>query len=231
MPDLLTRGGVDGCGAVVGREVIFRWESVDRLYFGQDPPRDDWPDAIQLGEPGPGAVDQGSDLRPDRGHLRVQRPNIVQVLMGQLAAHHIDRINGTQLGQQLLGSRRPKPTMGPARSELAQQTMQPAHRLRAQRAQLVAAIAQQPQADQRVITAHHRDACAVQRSQTDRDRVIGVGLAAMPLRVHPNASGQFRGHVEHDLAVTGQPLRQRPARAMATLHRPAPMRPAAGELP
>jgi hypothetical protein len=54
--------------------------------------------------------------------------------------------------------------MGPARSELAQQPMQPAHRLRAQRAQLVAAIAQQPQADQRVITAHHRNARAAQRS-------------------------------------------------------------------
>ena len=64
--------------------------------------------------------------------------------------------------------------MGPARSELAQQPMQPAHRLGAQRAQLIAAIAQQPQADQRVITAYHRNARAVQRSQTDRDRVIGV---------------------------------------------------------
>jgi hypothetical protein len=109
--------------------------------------------------------------------------------------------------------------------------MQPAHRLGAQRAQLVAAIAQQPQADQHVITAHHRNAGAVQRSQTDRDRVIGVGLAAVPLRVHPNASGQFRRHVEHHLAITDQPLRQCSARAMATLDRPAPMRPAAGELP
>ena len=42
--------------------------------------------------------------------------------------------------------------------------MQPAHRLRAQPAQLVAAITQQPQADQRVITAHHRNARAAQRS-------------------------------------------------------------------
>jgi hypothetical protein len=71
-----------------------RRKPIDPLHFGQDPPGNDRPDAIQFGEPGPGDIDQGSDLRPDRGHLRVQRPNIVQVLMGQLAAHHIDRING-----------------------------------------------------------------------------------------------------------------------------------------
>ena len=99
MPDLLTRGGVDGCGAVVGREVIFRWESVDRLYFGQDPPRDDWPDAIQLGEPGPGAVDQGSDLRADGFHLRIQCPNVVEVLVRQLPPHHPDRVDRTEFGQ------------------------------------------------------------------------------------------------------------------------------------
>jgi hypothetical protein len=104
MPDLLTRGGVDGCGAVVRREMMPRREPIDPLHFGQDPPGNDRPDAIQLGEPGPGGIDQGDNLRPDRGHLRVQRPNIVQVLMGQLAAHHINRINGTQLDQQLLGT-------------------------------------------------------------------------------------------------------------------------------
>jgi hypothetical protein len=66
MPDLLTGGCVDGGGAVIRREVIFRWEPVDRLDFGQNPAGDDRPDTVELGEPGAGAVDQRSDLPTDR---------------------------------------------------------------------------------------------------------------------------------------------------------------------
>ena len=84
MPNLLTGGHVDRGGAVIRREVIFRWESVDRVDLGQNPAGDDRSDAVELGEPGAGAVDQRSDLRADGFHLRVQRPDVVEVLVSQL---------------------------------------------------------------------------------------------------------------------------------------------------
>ena len=129
MPDLLTGGDIDRCRAVVGREVIFRWEPVDRFDLGQDPAGDQRPDAVELGEPGAGAVNQHNDLCADGFHLRVQRPDVVEVLVSQLQPHHPDRIDQTEFGQQLFGSRRPQPTMRSARSQLAQQPMQSAHRL------------------------------------------------------------------------------------------------------
>ena len=66
MPDLLAGGDVDRCGAVIRRDVIFQWESVDRVDLGQDPASDDRPDDVELGEPGAGGVDQRGDLPADR---------------------------------------------------------------------------------------------------------------------------------------------------------------------
>jgi hypothetical protein len=99
MPNLLTGGRVDGGGAVIRREVIFRWEPVDRVDLGQNPAGDDRSDAVELGEPGAGAVDQRSDLRADGFHLRVQRPDVVEVLVRQLPPHHPDRVDRTEFGQ------------------------------------------------------------------------------------------------------------------------------------
>ena len=99
MPNLLTGGHVDRGGAVIRREVIFRWEPVDRVDLGQNPAGDDRSDAVELGEPGAGAVDERSDLRADGFHLRVQRADVVEVLLGQLPSHKIDRIDGTEFGQ------------------------------------------------------------------------------------------------------------------------------------
>jgi hypothetical protein len=53
----------------------------------------------------------------------------------------------------------------------------------------------------------------------------------MPLRIDPHSSGQLGRHVEHHLAITHQTLRQPSARAMASLHRPSAICPAARELP
>jgi hypothetical protein len=42
---------------------------------------------------------------------------------------------------------------------------------------------------------------------------IFIGLAAMPAGVHPHPGGQLGRDIQHRLAVGGQSLRQRPARA------------------
>jgi hypothetical protein len=85
---------------------------------------------------------------------------------------------------------------------------------------------EQPQTHQRVVAVNLRDAGAVQRSQADRDRIIGVSLAAIPAS-RPAPALQRGRNIQYQLAITHQTLRQRSARAMATLHRPPAIRPAA----
>jgi hypothetical protein len=66
----------------------------------------------------------------------------------------------------------------------------------------------------------------------DRHRagVIGIGLAPVTGRQHPNPGGQLGRHIHHPLPVRHQLLGEGPADAMRALHRPGPLRPAAGPL-
>jgi hypothetical protein len=82
VPDLLAGGGIDGCGAVVGGEVMPTGEAGDVFDFGQDPSGDQRPDAVEIGQACAGLLDQRGDLLPDGLHLRVQRPDVREVLVG-----------------------------------------------------------------------------------------------------------------------------------------------------
>jgi hypothetical protein len=84
-----------------------------------------------------------------------------------------------------------------ARGQLGQQPVQPAHRLGALRDELLAPVTQQPQAHRGIVTGHWKDAGTVQGRQTDRDRVVFVGLAAMPAGVHPHPGSQLGRHIHH----------------------------------
>src|SRR5262249_26633377 len=82
---------------------------------------------------------------------------------------------------------------------------------------------------QHIVAAHHGDAVAVQPRKTDRDRIIGVGLAGTSLRVDPHPGSQLRRHVQHQLAIRDKALGQQPARAVASLNSPATLPPLPGE--
>jgi hypothetical protein len=84
---------------------------------------------------------------------------------------------------------------------------------------------QQPPAHRHVVAGHPEYASALQGGQADRDRVMLIGLAAVPPGVHPDPGGQLGRDVQHRFPVSGQPLGQRPARAAASLHRPPALRP------
>jgi hypothetical protein len=88
---------------------------------------------------------------------------------------------------------------------------------------------QQPQADGHVVAGHRHYAGPIEGGQADRDRVVLISLAAVSPGVHPDPGGQLGRDIQHQLAVRGQPLRQRPARAVASFHRPPPLRPPAGK--
>jgi hypothetical protein len=117
MPDLLAGGGIDGCGAVVGGEVILGREPVDRFDLGEDAAGDDRADAVELGQVRAGAHDQGIDLPADSLHLRVQGSDVVQVLVRELQPHQRDRLLRPQFVQQLLGSGGLQAPVGATRGE------------------------------------------------------------------------------------------------------------------
>ena len=119
------------------------------------------------------------------------------------AAHVIGRADPAQ---QRLSLVRRQLAAHPARGQLGQQPVQPAHRLGARRGELLAPVTQQPQAHQRIVTGHREHTGAIQRRQADRDRVVLVGLATMPARVHPYPGSQLGRHIQHHLAISDQPL-------------------------
>jgi hypothetical protein len=109
--------------------------------------------------------------------------------------------------------------------------MQPVDGLGPRGHQVLAALGQQVQ-DHRLVLdadlARGRDTAGGDR---DRDRVVGVALAAVADRQHPHPGGQLGRHIQDLLAVTDQPLGQRPTDAVGALHRPTALWPALGPSP
>ena len=99
MPDLLARGGVQGCGAGPGREPVAVGEPGDVADVGQDPGRDDGSDAGQVHQRRAAGQDhrlqlygEGLDLLLDRnqlGELLGREP--AAGLPGQVAGTHAER--------------------------------------------------------------------------------------------------------------------------------------------
>jgi hypothetical protein len=89
--DLLAGGGVDGCGAVVGGEVVPAREAVDVLDLGQDPAGDDRADAVEIGQVRSAGRDELTDLTAHRLDLRVEGLDVRDVLVGEVDTHQVDR--------------------------------------------------------------------------------------------------------------------------------------------
>jgi hypothetical protein len=102
--DLVAGGGVDGCGAVVGGEMILAREPVDGLDLGEDAAGDDGPYSVEVNQVRAGALDEFLDLRADGLHLGVEGSDVLEVLFGQLQPHLGDWVIWAQFVQQLLGS-------------------------------------------------------------------------------------------------------------------------------
>jgi len=150
-----------------------------------------------------------------------------QVIAGQLEPDLADLIGWPHPDQDRLGLGRAQLPAHSARGQLGQQPVQPAHRLGAQPPEFLAAIAQQPQADQRIITGDLGDAGAVQGGQPDRDGVIPVAeqTSLEPLPRRPATAGR-RPFVSQSTPHRGrrQPIRERarPARRQRITDPPAP---------
>ena len=113
------------------------------------------------------------------------------------------------------------------RRQFGEEAMQPTDRLGAQRDELLAPVGQQPQRHRGVVEGHGLEPAGV---EADRHGVVAVGLSAVALGEDPHSSSELGGHVDHTLAVGHEALRQRPAGAVATLDRPAAVRPSTARI-
>jgi hypothetical protein len=226
---LIARGRFDRGRAVVGGEVVGVGEALDIADFCDDPPGDDGPHTEDLGELRPRRLDEGGDLAAALFDAPVERTDIAQVVEPDLETELTHFVVRTQPEQDLLCLLGAELAPHAAGGQLGQEPVKPADRLGPQRGQLFSTIAEQAQADRGVVGAHRRDPLSVQGRESDRDRIVSVGLSSVALGVHAHAGGQPRRNVEDQLPVTDQALRQRAAGAVAAFDGPTTILPASGE--
>jgi hypothetical protein len=121
-------------------------------------------------------------------------------------------------------------TSGTGGDQVDQQPVEPVDGLGAHGDQVLAAVGQQVQHDRVVLDADLPQPRRTLGGDRDRDRIVGVGLAAVAGRQHPDPGGELGRHVHHPLAVSDQLLGHGSADPVGTLDRPAPLRPAPSPL-
>ena len=85
--------------------------------------------------------------------------------------------------------------------------------------------AQHPQRLELTVAAQHPQRRGADRDDRDRVGVAGIGLAVVAGVEEPHPGSELGRHVHDVLAGLEEPLRQRPAGAVASLDRPDPLRP------
>jgi hypothetical protein len=115
--------------------------------------------------------------------------------------------------------------------ELGQQPLQPVDRLHSLPGELLTAVGEHPQRLQLVVVGQHPQVRGPDRDHGDRVRIVCVGLSVVPGVEQPRPSRQLGRHIDHPFTVREQSLRQRPARAVAALDSPDPLRPSRHRLP
>ena len=126
--DLVAGGRVDRGGAVVAGELVLGGEPCHVAGFGQDPARDHRADTEQAGQRGARRGHESADLSCRGLQPRVERPDVGQVVLGELQADPRDVIAGPDPGQQSPGLARRQLAAHPAGSQLGEQAVQPGRR-------------------------------------------------------------------------------------------------------
>ena len=111
VPDLVAGGGVEGCGAVPGREVGLVREPGDVADLDQQPGGAGGADAVQVEQTGAGGFDQLGELLVGGLLPGIDPLQVSDQLGGDPAAGLADDVAGPDLGQQCLGL---APRTGPA---------------------------------------------------------------------------------------------------------------------
>jgi NAD(P)-dependent dehydrogenase (short-subunit alcohol dehydrogenase family) len=226
VPDLVTGGGIDRRGAIPGGEVRLSREPGHLTDPGQQPGSAGGADPVQIGQGGAGGGEQHIEFLVRLLLALVDAFQVADQLGGDPAAGFARGIAGADPGEQRFGLGRGQVLLGPAGDELEQQLMQLGDHPGVVFTQRPAAVGQDPQHGQLLVTGHRAKTGHAGRGERDGVRIGGVGLAALPGGEHPGPGGQLGRDIDDVLAVGEQPVRQVPADALASLDRPGPFRPA-----
>jgi len=128
-------------------------------------------------------------------------------------------------GEDCLGLQGCDVLLRPAGGQLGEKPVQPVDGLDPLAGQLLAAVGEHPQRLELLVVGQHSQPAGADRDRRDRVRVVGVGLAVVPGVEQPGSGRQLGRHVHDVFAVGQEPLRQRPAGAVAAFDRPDPLRP------
>ena len=225
MPDLLTEGGIQGCGAGPGCEVVA---------VGNRPMSP--PSARILAAPAGPTPCRSIRCEP-RARTAVLSSLVRVFSLASVATRSASSSTAIRrvvsptrdLGFTVAISRLAlvggEIFAGTAGDQLGQQPVKPVHGPDPPRRQLVATIGQQPQCDQFLVEAEHPQVRGPERCGRDRVGIGGVGLPRVPGVEDPYPGCQLRGDVDHRLTVSQQPLCQRAAHPVGTLDGPPVVRP------
>jgi hypothetical protein len=103
--------------------------------------------------------------------------------------------------------------------------VEPVDRLDPGPGEFLTAVGQHPQRLELPVVGQHPKPVGTDRDHCDRVRVVGIGLPVVAGVKQPGPCRELGRHIDDMFTVGQQPLRQRPARAVAALDRPHPVRP------
>jgi hypothetical protein len=177
--DDLAAGGLDRGGAVVGREVVLGREATHVADLAQELGGQNRADAEQLDEGGRRLGDGVPEACFDRGDPPVQGAEVGDQVDGELPAGAGRRGGWSQPAQQGGRGVGIQAALGAAGEQVAQQHMEPIQGPGALTHQVIAAVRQQPQDAGVVLEADLAKPPGPVGGQGDRERVVGVALAAV----------------------------------------------------
>ncbi|GGO70458.1 hypothetical protein GCM10012276_09080 [Nocardioides deserti] len=114
--------------------------------------------------------------------------------------------------------------------EFCQQRLESVDGLDPPTGQCLTPVGEHPQRLELPVEPQHPQARRADCDCCDRVGIVGVGLAVMAGVEEPDSGGELRWDVDDLLAVLEQSLRERSPGAVASLHRPEPLRPRLGVL-
>jgi hypothetical protein len=131
-----------------------------------------------------------------------------------------DLVGGVDASDDRGGLVGAEPARKVAFSQVAQRAVEPAHGASAAGDQLVMALGQQSQHGDVIVGRDQAQTALASRGDSNRARVVAIGLGALLVVQQANPSSQRRWHIEHALAGGDELLRQQRTRTRRAFDRP-----------
>ena len=206
--------------------MIAAGEAGDVADAADDGGGDDRADTEDLGDGGPGGLDRCREFRLGVAHRRVDAPQILGEVDGELAAGCLRPRSAGVIDSRIRAACACGDPLGDAAGDqLAQHRVQPAGHLGPGAAQVPVALGPHFQYRCVIIGCHLAAGRRAQRRDRHRTGIVRVVLVRVPRREQPHPGAQLGWHIQHPLTRRQQLLGQQVTQATGALDRPGPLRP------